>query len=109
MEQTNILEAKAEIALASEKRHIRTLEEYEKLGKSSLSMKSNIIFAIPSIILLASLFILELDSKSLSIVLYMVIATIFIQSVFVAEQKKTNRRIELLHKLITHEFEQKNT
>lgn len=100
-DEVKIVEAKIELERISELQKYK--EEFDKLGSNDWGLKDFISIIAPFGLLLLANSFFTIESELFQIMLVIFIASSFVQGMVTAESKKTNRRIDLLLKIINQE------
>ena len=98
--QINVVEAKIELERIAELQKYK--DEFEKLGVNDWGAKDFLAIIIPFVLLLIveNFYVIESDLFKMIYVIFLVSA--LVQVMIAAQAKKTNRRIDLLLKIIKH-------
>jgi len=105
-DDVKMVEAKIELERISELQKYK--EEFDKLGSNDWGLKDFLSIIAPFGLLLLANSFFTIESELFQIMCVIFIASSFVQGMVTAESKKTNRRIDLLLKIIKQE-QSKNT
>ena len=105
-DDVKMVEAKIELERISELKKYK--EEFDKLGSNDWGLKDFLSTIAPLGLLLAANSLFTIESELFQIMCVFFIASSLVQGMVTAESKKTNRRIDLLLKIIKQE-QSKNT
>ena len=106
IDDVKMVEAKIELERISELQKYK--EEFEKLGSKDWGLKDFLSVIAPFGLLLIANSLFTIESELFQIMCVIFFASPFVQGMVTAESKKTNRRIDLLLKIIKQE-QSKNT
>ena len=93
-----MVEAQMELDRISELQKYK--EEFEKLGANDWGFKDFLSLIAPFGLLLIANSFFTIESELLKVMCVILVASSFVQGMVTAESKKTNRRIDLLLKII---------
>ncbi|PKG84276.1 hypothetical protein CXF85_08720 [Colwellia sp. 75C3] len=105
-DDVKMVEAKIELERISELQKYK--EEFDKLGSNDWGIKDFLSIIAPLGLLLIANSLFTIEPELFQIMSVIFIASSFVQSIVTAERKKTNRRIDLLLKIIKQD-QSKNT
>lgn len=108
MDNEELLNVKAKIEFDKMSAHQNDLEEFHRLGSKDVGIKDILLVIAPFAFLLIANSIFEIDSDLFQVLCIIFFASSFVQAMVAAESKKTNRRIDLLFKIIKQN-QSKNT
>ncbi len=102
MDKIELNEAKAQIILNEENKRIKLLEEFEELGKNKYSNKSRFVLGTVFLIFFATFLFFDADFSIMTkdYLSSFLIAVVLILSY---ENRKVNRRIDILYKIVKHD------
>jgi len=103
-----LLKVNAKIEFDKVVAYQKDLEEFNKLGSKHVEFRDFILVMLPLGLLLLTNYFFKIDSELFQVLCVLFVASSFVQSMVTAESKKTNRRIDLLLKIIKQE-QSKNT
>ncbi len=83
--------------------HKKLLDEYQKLGSGYLQLSDIVQIGLPLLISALCHQFLTFDASTLFMLQWGCIAYVLVYVIVLAERKKTNRRIDLLFRLMQHE------
>jgi len=107
MDNDEIIKLEAQLELERISELQRNKIEFEKLGDSNIGFKEFLAIIVPFGLILIANNLFTIDSELLQIFIVIFFASIFVQGLVKAENKKTNRRIDLLLKIIKQEQNKK--
>ena len=109
MDNEDQINIKAKIEYDQMIKHQSAIEEFKSLGSKTFGIKDILQFIAPFILLMISQRLFNIDSDTYQLVLVIFVAITFVQVMIAAENKKVNRRIELLLEILKQERGDKNT
>ena len=101
IDDVKMVEAKIELERISELQKYK--EEFEKLGSKDWGLKDFLSVIAPFGLLPIANSLFTIESELFQIMCVIFFASSFVQGMVTAESKKTNRRIDLLLKIIKQE------
>ena len=93
-------DVEAQIALDKIKAHQTDLDEFNKLGSKNVAIREILLIIAPFVLLLIANNFFEIESELFQVLCILFFASSCVQIMVTAESKKTNRRIDLLHKML---------
>ncbi|OUS71536.1 hypothetical protein B5G52_11360 [Pseudoalteromonas sp. A601] len=101
MNTENEVMAKLEIEHLAELQKYK--DEFEKLGKNDWGLKDLISILLPFVLLSIANSFYDIETELFQIICFIFVVSAMVQGMIREGTKKTNRRIDLLVKIIKHE------
>ena len=109
MDNDELLKAKGKVEFEEMTANQNMIAEFNKLGSTNNVIIDILAVIAPCFLFLLATFYFTIDPELFQVLLVVFISSSAIQGMVTAESKKTNRRIDLLVKILKHERERKNT
>lgn len=107
MDNDEQLKTKAKVEYDVMVKHQKDIDEFNELGSIEVGIKDRLLIIAPlAILFIAGLFI-DIDRNTYTLIFVVFTASCIVQGALTRENKKVNRRIELLQRILKQEREHK--